>query len=285
MAALVEGSPDEVREPVEIERSKLRDAHVGLYLVMRFIAMCFTITMISTFLAESLLNTLRTSKQLLANGHAWVKGNPLFEMIRNLYPDGNEVITLINSDLVAVYIFTILVYAIFRFTYYKAVRDDGVESPIGRLSWKNLQGQPIGIRFCWFFSFRHGVHKKFFLMWMIYVFLFGITTAIGSLFGIGIYISPMLKVALYGAGAAFCFGLLEDLKVFQKIPPKEAIVGTILALVEGAKHADFSGTVKRIEKISSNMGTGIEYAQIRSLMDSVIEVMDKKQRESTPPPS
>lgn len=243
--------PDDGESTGGVTSLRLRDTHVGLYLIMRFIAMCFTITMIVTFFAESVLNTLRTNANLFQNGHTWLQGNHLYELLRDMYPNGNTVVTLINSDLVAVYTFVIIVYAIFRFTYYRAIRGDGTGAVIGGLTWGSLNRQPIGIRLCWFFSFRHGVHKKFFLMWMIYIFLFGITTAVGGLFGVGIYISPMLKLTLYGAGVAFCFGLLDDLKVFQKIPPKEAIFSTLVALVEGVVSRNLSNTVKRIQAIAA----------------------------------
>lgn len=281
VSAPEDGGVERAEKTIEpVFSMKLRDTHVGLYLIMRFIAMCFTITMIATFFAESLLNTLRLNSGLLQNSHAWLKGNSLYELLRNIYPDGNTAVMLINSDLVAVYTFVIVVYAVFRFTYYRAIRGDKNEAVIGILTWGSLNRQPIGVRLCWFFSFRHGVHKKFFLMWMIYIFLFGITTAVGGLFGVGIYISPMLKFALYGAGAAFCFGLLEDLKVFKKIPPKEAIVGTLLALVEGIGSRNFSNTIKRIGAIAEQtQETNLK--EIAEVFAAITDVLKAKEQSKT----
>ncbi len=261
--------------------TKLRDTHVGLYLIMRFIGMYFTITMIATFLAESLLNTLRTNPHLFQNGHEWLQGNHLYELLRTMYPNGNTAVSLIGEDLVAVYIFVIVVYAVFRFTYYRAIRGERNDAVIGTLTWKTLDRQPIGVRLCWFFSFRHGVHKKFFLMWMVYIFLLGITTAVAGLIGVGIYISPMLKIALYGAGVAFCFGLLEDLKVFQKIPPKEAIFSTILALFDGVIHKDLPGTIKRIQRISTETDGTTTPKEVLEIFEAVVQVLKEKQGQET----
>lgn len=195
---------DELGVTKRSARIKLREAHIGLYMIVRFIATWFTVTMIATFLAESLLNTLRMNQALATQGISFLESSPLIQYFSKFYPSGTSIITLISTDLVIVYLFAIAVYAIVRFTYHKAVREDGVEPFVGGLTWTALKEkqQPLSVRLCWLLTPRNGVHKKFFLCWMVYVFCFGITTSIGGLLGVSIYLSPELKLALYGGGVA-----------------------------------------------------------------------------------
>jgi hypothetical protein len=244
-------------------RQVVRDAHVGLYLITRFVAVWSTLTMILTFFSESLLNTIRMNKMIADNGSAWVRNNPLIEQIYKFYPDGNTAVTLITSDLVYMYIFTVAVFTLMRFTYHHTLHNNNIEPSVGGLSWEKLKNQSLLVRLCWFFSPNAGVHKKFFVLWLGYVVLFFATFGIASLFGVSVYLSPQLKVVLFGGGTIVAFGLLEDMRFFQKIPPKEAVISSLLALLEGRWKKDLPGTIKRISAIASetdqtNRGDTIE---------------------------
>ena len=263
---------------VNSSRQAVRDAHVGLYLITRFVAVWVTLIMILTFFSESLLNTIRMNKMIAINGTAWIRNNPLFEQIHKFYPDGNTAVTLITSDLVYIYIFAVAVFTLMRFTYHKALHEDHIEPFIGGLSWSKLKNQSLLVRLCWFFSPNAGVHKKFFIFWLGYVVMFFATFGLASLFGISVYLSPELKTVLFGGGATVAFGLLEDMKFFQKIPPKEAIISSLLALVEGGFKRDVSGTIKRISAIAAETG-GADRGDTIEILTAILEVLKAKEAE------
>ena len=271
-------STSEPSSKVSSSRQAVRDAHVGLYLITRFAAVWVTATMILTFFSESLLNTIRMNKMIAVNGTAWVKNNPLFEQIHKFYPDGNTAVTLITSDLVYVYIFTVAVFTLMRFTYHKALHEDNIEPFVGGLTWNKLQNQSLLVRLCWFFSPNAGVHKKFFIFWLGYVVLFFATFGIASLFGVSVYLSKEIKNVLFGGGATVAFGLLEDMKFFQKIPPKEAIISSLLALVEGGFRRDVSGTIKRISAIAAETG-GADRGDTIEILTTILEALKAKETE------
>lgn len=245
------GSVDSKR----ITRTAIRETHIGFYLLGRCIAVYFTLTMILTFLAESLLNTIRLNKGLSREGLTWLSNNGTFSFMSRFYPEGNTPVVLISQDFVIVYLFAIAVYALVRFTYHKVVRDEGDDIYVGGLTWDNLRrgGQNIWIRLFWMLSPDKGAHMKIFGLWLVYIFLYGVVAALAGLIGISVYLSPEIKLALYGSGVAFLFGTLDDLNFFKKIPPKEAIVGALMALGEGAVRRDFSGTIKKLAVIIHNL--------------------------------
>lgn len=257
-------------------RQVVRDAHVGLYLITRFVAVWSTLTMILTFFSESLLNTIRMNKMIADNGSVWARNNPLVEQIHKFYPDGNTAVTLITSDLVYVYIFTVAVFTLMRFTYHHALHNNNIEPSVGGLSWEKLKNQSLLVRLCWFFSPNAGVHKKFFVLWLGYVVMFFATFGIASLFGVSVYLSPQLKIVLFGGGTTVAFGLLEDMKFFQKIPPKEAIISSLLALVEGGFKRDVSGTIKRISAIAAETD-GASRGDTIEIMTAILDALKVQQ--------
>ena len=260
-------------------RRAVRESHVGLYLITRCVAVWITLTMILTFFAESFLNTVRMNKGIAENGSLWIKNNPILAQIHKFYPDGNSYVTLITSDLVYVYIFVVGVFTLMRFTYHKALRDDAIEPFVGGLSWGMLksQNQSFLVRMCWLLSPNAGVHKKFFIFWLAYVFIFAISFSIAGLFGVRVYLSPELKNVLFGGGITVAFGLLEDLKFFQKIPPREALMASLLAMVEGGFKRDVSGTIKRISAIMDEAnGPGSE--EVIDVLQDLIKVLIEKEK-------
>ncbi len=264
-----------------IAKTSIRESHVGFYLMGRFIAVYFTITMILTFFAESLLNTVRLNKGLSAEGLSWLSSNRTLEYFAKFYPDGNKPVVLISSDFVIVYLFAIAVYALVRFTYHKVVRDEGVDIHVGGLTWDALRrrGQNFWIRFFWRFSPNKGVHMKIFGLWLVYIFLYGIIASLAALMGVSVYLSPEIKLALYGSGIAFMFGTLDDLKFFKKIPPKEAIIGGLLTLGEGVIRRDFSGTIKKLSVIMENANKeGMEDLKVvlSAMLTTLKEQQEKK---------
>lgn len=270
-------SPKELEQTAkQTSRQRVRDSHVGLYLVTRFTAVWFTAVLICTFFAEAVLNTVRSNKAIVINGTALFKDSALFNVIQRFYPDGTNEIQLITFDLVCIYIFVVAAFTMMRFTYHKALRDDSIEPFIGGLSWESLKNQSLLVKMCWKFSPTAGVHKKFFVFWLGYILIFTVIFSVAALFGVKVYLSSELKTVLFGGGIIVALGLLEDMQFFEKIPPREVIISSLLALVEGGRRLDISGTVKRISAIAEEAkGPGNE--QVIELLETILKALKEKE--------
>lgn len=251
MTEPVKGGGGEIETPEELEFS-LRT----FYILAKCNAFWTTMFLISTFVAETILNTIRLNEKL---SHAFGKlldAWPIASYFQGFYPAGGKQIEIVASAHVYVYIFAVALYAGLRLVHHKAL--------VGKKSWpgvgaerkKNLGDLSLFTRWCWHTTPEKRVHQYVMRMWMWWGIIPVMATFPLAWLGIRVFTSEHLLTALIGSVVLFGVNLIEDSQFFKKVPARDVLGRVALSLITLGAKRDFTSFAKEMNELASGIQGG-----------------------------
>lgn len=240
MTEPINGGSGEIETREELEFS-LRT----FYILAKCNAFWTTMFLISTFVAETILNTIRLNEKL---SHAFEKlldAWPLATYFQGFYPAGGKQIEIVASAHVYVYIFAVALYAGLRLVHHKTLVKKRSWPGVGEERKKNLGDLSLFTRWCWHVTPEKRVHQYVMRMWMWWGIIPIMATFPLSWLGIRVYTSENLLTALIGSVVLFGVSLIEDSQFFKKVPARDVLGRVALSLITLGAKRDFTSFLRR----------------------------------------
>lgn len=261
-------------EPTEIDtgetetREELEYSLRTFYIVAKCNAFWTTLFLIATFVAETVLNTIRLNEKLKSIFEKLVDGWQSITYFQAFYPSGDKPIEVIAATHVYVYIFAVALYAGLRLVHHKTLAPKKYWPGTGDERKKNLGDLSLFTRWCWLITPKKRVHQHVMRMWMWWGVVPLIATFPLSWLGIRVFTSENLLTALVGSLILFGVSLIEDANFFRKIPARDVLGRVALALITLGAKRDFTAFAKEL----SDLAAGIQGGRIEATQADIEEL-------------
>lgn len=251
MAEPIEDDTGEIETREELEYS-LRT----FYIVAKCNAFWTTLFLISTFVAETVLNTIRLNEKLKYIFETLVQGWQSITYFQGFYPSGDKPIEIVAAAHVYVYIFAVALYAGLRLVHHKTLVAKKHWPGTGEEQKKNLGELSLVTRWCWYITPKKRVHQHVMRMWMWWGVVPIAATFPLSWLGIRVFTSENLLTALVGSLILFGVSLIEDSDFFKKVPARDVLGKVALSLITLGAKRDFTAFAKEMTELASGIQSG-----------------------------
>ncbi|MEK7118602.1 MAG: hypothetical protein AAB869_03235 [Patescibacteria group bacterium] len=251
MTEPIDGDTGETETREELEYS-LRT----FYIVAKCNAFWTTLFLISTFVAETVLNTIRLNEKLKNVFEKLLDGWQLITYFQGFYPSGDKPIEIVAGAHVYIYIFAVALYAGLRLVHHKTLVGKKYWPGSGKERKKNLGVLSLFTRWCWHITPKKRVHQYVMRMWMWWGVVPLVVTFPLSWLGIRVFTSENLFTALVGSFVLFGVSLIEDSEFFKKVPARDVLGRVALSLITLGAKRDFTVFAKEMTELASGIQSG-----------------------------
>jgi hypothetical protein len=237
-------------------REELEYSLRTFYIVAKCNAFWTTLFLIATFVAETVLNTIRLNEKLKHVFEKLIDGWQSLTYFQGFYPSGDKPIEIVASAHVYIYIFAVALYAGLRLVHHKTLAVKKCWPGAGEDRQKNLGALSLFTRWCWYITPKKRVHQYVMRMWMWWGIVPLVATFPLSWLGIRVFTSENLLTALVGSIILFGVSLIEDSEFFKKVPARDVLGRVALSLITLGAKRDFTAFAKEMTELASGIQSG-----------------------------